>query len=106
MGGGQHKDSPDGFYEAHASTLYDEDFWGYKKHYYEFSVIPKGSTAIMQTIRMDIMPGDSGFNMRTTNQVIQWTEDSTSVTFAFQNKEIKMNLEHAPPAGRGEAPRP
>jgi len=95
MGGGQHRDSPDGRYEARASTLYDEDFWGYKKHYYEFSIMPKASTIPAQTIRMDVMPGDAGFNLRTTNQVIHWAEDSKSVTFTLQNKEIKMNLEQA-----------
>ena len=28
MGGGRYVESPDGRFEAHASDLYSEDFWG------------------------------------------------------------------------------
>ena len=94
-GAGQFRTSPNGQYEAHATTVSDQDFWGKEKDWYEFSIIPKGSTAPTKTLRKDISPGEAVFNMRTTNQVIHWAEDSKSVTFLFQSKEIKMDLEPA-----------
>jgi hypothetical protein len=99
LGGGQYQASPDGKFEAHASNLTDKTFWGGERHYYEFSVYPQGrSSEDIRTVRMDHLPGVPPFPMRGDRKIILWSPDSTSVTFAFQDIELKLNLE-PPPEG-------
>ena len=105
MGGGQYHASPNGNYEAQASALSCEDFWGHKKDYYEFRVVPKGSYTPIKIVRMDILAEDTFFDMRTTNRIIHWADDSKSVAFAFLDKEIIIHLEQGvAPYGAQSAP--
>jgi len=92
LGAGQYQASPDGRYEAHASTMRDEDFWGNKRDYYELSVLDKSSREAVRTIRMDPIPGTPMFRMYRDERVITWSDDSKSVSFAFQGIELKINL--------------
>jgi len=95
IGGGQYMDSPDGKHTAHADSLYYKDFWGYERSYYEFSIRPKGelrASEAIKTVRMDHIEGQPEFPMRGDERIIKWSEDSNSVTFAFQGIELTMNL--------------
>ena len=99
MGGGQYQASPDGKLVAHASDLTDKTFWGGERHYYEFAVRPKGqmrSSADIKIVRMDHLPGVLPFPMRSDQKIILWSPDSKSVTFAFHDIELKLNLEQSP----------
>jgi hypothetical protein len=89
-GGGQYLESPDGKLEAHASSLYDEDFWGYSRSYYEFQLVPKGSTRPIKTVRMDHLTGKPAFPMRNDKKIIAWSPDSSEATFTFQGVALTL----------------
>jgi len=102
MGGGQHLASPDGKLEARAADLTDKTFWGGERDYYEFSVSPTGaigSSAATKTVRMDIIPGTTRFSMRGGPNIILWSSDSKSVTFAFHDIELTLHVGPAPAGG-------
>ena len=92
LGSGQYQVSPDGRYEAHASEMHDEGFWGSERDYYELSVLDKSSHKSIRTVRMDPIPGEPMLPMRSDQQVIAWAEDSKSVTFSLQGIELKIDL--------------
>ena len=90
MGGGQYLESPDGKVEAHASSLYDEDFWGYSRSYYEFQLCLKGSMRPVTTVQMDHFPGKPPFPMRSDKEIITWSPDSSKATFTFQGVALTL----------------
>ena len=95
-GGGQYEHSPNGKYTASAFSMYYEDFWGYSRSYYEFSIEPKGALTVSEAIkvvRMDNpIEGQPTFPMRSDKRIIKWSADSRSATFAFQGLELTLNL--------------
>ena len=90
MGGGQHLESPNGKYEAHATSLYDEDFWGQSRSYYEFEIRHKENSRSIRTARIDHLAGQDPFPMREGKRIIAWSADSTEATYAFQGMELRL----------------
>ena len=96
LGGGQYLDSPNGRYEARASDMYDEDFWGRSKEWYEFEILEKsydGSRRVAKRVRMDPLEGKPVFNMR-GNNIISWSSDSSGASFAFQGVVLTLEVDN------------
>jgi hypothetical protein len=78
MGGGRYEDSPNGLFTASASNLYDENFWGNSRNYYEFEVQDTNGT-VLRSVQIPQPPNPVGF--RGGNGRIMWAADSKSVSF-------------------------
>lgn len=85
VGAGQSAKSPDGRYEASVLLMQDEKFFGSGRSWYEFRI--SGGKA--QRLTTDRIPGP-GFNPRSTNTVIIWSEDSSVARFVFPEVEIRL----------------
>jgi len=93
VGDGQHLDSSNRLHEALAMSYSKKCFWGGYKEYYEFSVTDKSTTDTIRRIRMERLDGTPRFLMREAERIINWSSDSSQVTFAFQDIELKLKIE-------------
>ncbi|MCK5617600.1 hypothetical protein KAR91_87860 [Candidatus Pacearchaeota archaeon] len=92
-GGGQQLESPDSKYLAGASLMHEKYFWGNEREYYEFRVEDKEDfTKVIKKIQMDIPEGQVPFQMRSNAKIIFWAEDSSEVTYIFQDIELKLKI--------------
>src|SRR5262249_27815204 len=89
LGGGRSAYSPDKKYRASAFGFHSERFWGGVHNYYEFS-IHSADGQRLQHIVMDEPPqGMIGWR---DDGSIQWTPDSSSVTYSFKSTELKLSV--------------
>lgn len=94
IGGGRYAYSPNDRFKANA-TLYEEaNFWGDKSHYFEFSISSnEGDRESLKTVRLERIPTDLDqevMNIRHHEDLINWADDSNSVTFRYEDFELKL----------------
>jgi len=92
-GGGQSLSSPNDLYEAYAMSYRMERFWGGISEYYEFWIIDKKTGDLIRKVRMEQLDDKQQFWMRGDERIISWSSDSSEVTFAFQDIELKLKIE-------------
>lgn len=85
MGGGSYADSPNNQFTAYASNLYDEDFWGNARSYYQFEV-HDGSGAVLRLTQ--IAQPSNPLDFREGTGQIMWASDSKSVSFGAPQSAI------------------
>ncbi len=85
MGGGRYEDSPNGQFTANASNVYDENFWGSSRNYYEFDVRSKKGN-VLRSVQLPGPPNPIYFREGTGR--IMWASDSTSVSFGTSQDVI------------------
>jgi len=91
-GGGQLQESPDGRFEASAFLLYDEDFWGHRRQYYELQLADKTSRKPIKTVTTDLPLDQRHPPMRGGKRVISWTPDSSEATFTIPCMVLKLKV--------------
>ena len=82
VGEGRYEESPDGRFEADATLMHDESFWGRRTTWYEFEVIEKNSGRVVASHTMDVPPGARAVSWYGGEGTITWTSDSRTVTFS------------------------
>ena len=92
-GGGQGLDSPNGLYNALAMSYSMKCFWGGTRKYYEFRIIDNESGDSIRHVRKEHSGDKPQFWMRDGERIISWSSDSSEVTFAFQEIELKLKVE-------------
>jgi hypothetical protein len=92
-GGGQGLDSPNGHYNAVAMSFRMKRFWGGTRKYYEFRIIDNKTGHSIRYVRKDHLGDKPQFWMRGGERIITWSSDSSEVTFAFQEVELKLKVE-------------
>ncbi len=89
-GGWQHLKSPNGLYEATVRLYHKKRFWGGRTEYYSFGTRNTTTGNIVHSSCM--IPNRPKFDMREEDKVITWSSDSSEVTFAFQEMELKLEV--------------
>ena len=100
--------SPDNHYTACSNVGYVQDFWGDYKDYYTFEIYKGGSIRPNYLIAIDRMEpfdkkcffpnglgrgvGRGGDRGPDEDWKTTWSSDSSVVTFAFQNIELKLKV--------------
>ena len=92
-GGGQSLNSPNGLYRAVAMSVSMECFWGGIRKYYEFKTIDNDTGDLIRKVRMENLDDKPQFWIRGGERIITWSSDSSEVTFAFQDIELKLKVE-------------
>ena len=92
-GGGQTLDSPSRLYRAVAMSVSMECFWGGTRKYYEFRIIDNDTGDSIRNVRIEHLNEKPQFWMRDSERIISWSSDSSDVTFAFQDIELKLKVE-------------
>jgi hypothetical protein len=89
-GGGSGLESPDKKFLALASDLYNKKFWGGTHSYYEFTI----QTAEGQRIQHLLMdePPEGMISWRGEAGLIEWTADSSSVTYSFKGTKLTLRV--------------
>lgn len=90
-GGGHSVDSPNGLYNANAGSFDMVQFWGSHKEFYDFWVTYKDNGKRIKIIRLERFDDTPQFTMR-GEKIISWSSDSSAVTFAFQDIELKLEV--------------
>ncbi|REJ66310.1 MAG: hypothetical protein DWQ31_14650 [Planctomycetota bacterium] len=85
MGTGRYGDSPDGNYRAHASNMYEENFWGIPNYYYQFEVHAKNGRLLRSR---QIPEPFAAVDFREGEGQIMWAENSRSVSFGTPDNVI------------------
>ncbi len=93
VGGVQYLSSPNGQYQAYAADFFKEDFWGRSEQYYEFEILNAKNGKSVRKLRMKPLDETPIFDMREEGNIITWSPDSSGVTFAFQDIELKLKVE-------------
>jgi hypothetical protein len=84
-------ESPDGLYMALASNMADEDFWGNTRQYYKFD-LQKKNGEVIEGIILESKTAQEQIQLKSSQKVIIWSQDSTEVTFALENIELKLKV--------------
>lgn len=91
LGSGQHLDSPDQRYQAHASTMIDEGFWGRSRHYYQFSI----ETSSGQSLKAMIVEAPENDRVDWRNEgKIDWAPDGSKVTYSCEYFSVGLVAPH------------
>lgn len=90
-GGWQHSKSSNGLYEATVRLYHKKCFWGKKREYYRFDIQNTATGNVVHNFRM--IPNKPSFDMREEDNIITWSSDSSEVTFAFQEIELKLKTD-------------
>ncbi len=93
VGGVQYLSSPNGQYQAYATDFFKKDFWGRPEQYYEFEILNTKNGKSVRKLRMKPLDETPIFDMREKGNIINWSPDSSEVTFAFQDVKLKLKVE-------------
>jgi len=91
IGSGRREASPNGKFQAHAGWLYDESFWGFSHHWYEFEVRGKDSGKVLAAQSVDVPAGQPVCEWRGEG-TIEWTPDSSTVRFLAEDGAVLCTL--------------
>jgi len=91
-GGGQTLDSPNEIYKANAMTFRVKRFWGGKDEFYRLWVRNRASSKDIFDIRIKPSNDKPLFEMRGGKRIIAWSEDSSNVTFSFQDFNLSFKV--------------
>ena len=85
MGGGQHRESPDKRFTAHAASMTDRGFFGGERHYYEFTIEADSRQRVRRLVIDEPPEGMISWRGEGT---IQWAADSSAVTYGFKGTQL------------------
>lgn len=97
IGGGQSESSPNGEFEALASSLHEPKPFGIgnSEVYYEFKVYRDRNTPFKKLVLYPSEKNSIGY-FRSLPKIIQWAEDSSEVTFTIPGATLKIDMkEHS-----------
>jgi hypothetical protein len=90
LGEGRSQDSPDKKFRAYAGSVYQKRFWGGTYNHYEFRIEAISGGQQIQHIIMAEPP--QGMIVWRNDGSVQWTADSSSVTYSFKGTEIQLSV--------------
>lgn len=88
FGSGEEAKSPDGHYIGGVMDFYDENFWGYSSHWYEFK-LQEANGGQIRFWKTDSIPS-AYFGSRSDVNIVHWESDSSAVRFTFPGIEVIM----------------
>jgi hypothetical protein len=91
MGGGRYDESPDKQYVADAYDLTDRYFLGGEKSYYEFTIKSSGGQRLRHVVLET--PQETMISWRDEG-AMQWTTNSSAVTFSFKGMQLILNVKN------------
>jgi hypothetical protein len=88
-GSGNGVESPDKKYLALASDFHGKKFWGGTHNYYEFTVQTAEGRHLQHVVMDEPLQGMISWR---ENDSIQWTSNSSSVTYTFKGGQLTLSV--------------